>query len=576
MSLFADLQRRNVIRVAIGYVAVSWLVLQAGSLIFGAFDLPTAWTRGLLAVLAIGFFPALIIAWVYEITPDGIRRASDVVPGESVARLSGRKLDFAVIGVLATAVVLLLVDRFVVAPRHASGAYAASIAVLPFVDMSQAQDQGYFSDGLSEELLDLLARVPQLKVIARTSSFAFKGKDVDVATIAKTLNVATVLEGSVRKSGNTLRVTAQLIHAADSTHLWSNTYEREVTDVFTVQDAIAASVVDALKLKLLPIAAENTRRTSNIEVYNQFLIGKDYFKRTNVDDWRNAETAFRAALKLDADYAPAWAGLAMTLGYLGDFAADPDAIAAMKRDAFAAADKAIALAPNLADGYEARSFLRYSLSWDWDGAYADLDRIAALDPNSATLHRRRASLLAVFGRVPEATAEIRKSLELDPVSAGSWDTLGMYQAVSGDIAGARASVARAVEINPKSLFTSAYAGVIELIDGKPDAARTLFARGGDSVWGLLGTVLVEHTAGNDEASRKALDKLIEGSANGSAYQIAEGYAWRGETDQAFEWLDRAFAQHDGGMPLVATDPLVANVRADPRFAEVRRKMKLPP
>jgi tetratricopeptide (TPR) repeat protein len=152
----------------------------------------------------------------------------------------------------------------------------------------------------------------------------------------------------------------------------------------------------------------------------------------------------------------------------------------------------------------------------------------------------------------------------------------MYQAVSGDIAGARASVARAVEINPKSLFTSAYAGVIELIDGKPDAARTLFARGGDSVWGLLGTVLVEHTAGNDEASRKALDKLIEGSANGSAYQIAEGYAWRGETDQAFEWLDRAFAQHDGGMPLVATDPLVANVRADPRFAEVRRKMKLPP
>jgi Predicted integral membrane protein len=221
MRLVEELKRRNVIRVAIGYLAVGWLLLQAGSLIFGALDLPNSWVRGLLAVLAVGFIPALIFAWVYELTPEGLKRTREVCAEESVSHLTGRKLDYIVIGVLAAVVGLLLLDKFVVTPRqaarpaeHQTVATAAakattsdsaradapppadSIAVLPFVDMSQAKDQEYFSDGLSEELLDLLAKVPQLKVIARTSSFSFKGKNVDVAEIAKKLAVATVLEGA--------------------------------------------------------------------------------------------------------------------------------------------------------------------------------------------------------------------------------------------------------------------------------------------------------------------------------------------------------------------------------------------
>jgi len=608
MRLVKELKRRNVIRVAVGYLAVSWLVLQAGSLIFSAFDLPSTGTRALLAILAIGFIPALVLAWVYELTPEGIKRSSEVAPGESVTHLTGRKLDYVVIGVLAAVVVLLLLDKFIVTPHQAaraganepasspetaapaantqnpaaattiaaSGAPAsASIAVLPFIDMSQSKDKEYFSDGLSEELLDLLAKVPQLKVIARTSSFSFKGKGVDVATIAKALNVATVLEGSVRKSGNTLRITAQLIRTVDSTHLWSETYDRELTDIFKVQDEIAGAVVAALKLKLLPAAAgDGAHPTANIEAYNQFLLGKKFYERTNVEDWRRAEATFRKALELDPDYAAAWAGLAKAQTYLSDLVVGADAVAAAKREALASAEKAIALAPDLIDGYEARGFLRTSVLYDWDGARADLDRISSLEPNSSFVPRRRASLLAGFGHLPEAIAEIRKAIELDPLSATAWSTLGMYQLASGDHAAARETLRHALELNPSSSFTAAYSGINELLDGHADAALAVFKRD-DNIWNLLGTALVQHTLGNQEPAQAALDTMTSKYADGSAYQIAEAYAWRGDADRAFEWLERARVQHDGGMFLLNVDPILKPLRGDPRFAALRRELALP-
>ena len=284
MSFLAELKRRNVIRVAIGYVAVSWLLLQAGALMFSAFDLPNTAVRGLFAVLVIAFVPALVFAWVYELTPEGLRRTSEVDHGDSISHLTGRKLDFLVIGVLAAAVALLLIDKFALAPRReaaqvkaalesakappassatpiAAGAVAdgaipeidkdPSIAVLPFANMSSDKEQEYFSDGMTEELLNLLAKVPKLRVIARTSSFAYKGKEAPIAEIARALKVAAVLEGSVRKSADHVRITVQLIRAIDSSHLWSETYDRTLDDIFKTQDEIAAAVVGQLKIKLL-------------------------------------------------------------------------------------------------------------------------------------------------------------------------------------------------------------------------------------------------------------------------------------------------------------------------------------
>ena len=578
-SLFAELRRRNVFRAAAFYLAAAWLLAQVVTQILPVFDAPSWLLRWVIAALAVGFPFWIAFSWFYEWTPEGLKRESDVEPHESITRLTGRKLDFAIIGVLAVAVILLLTDRFVL--RHGVNTQAEqppsaqSIAVLPFVDMSQSKDQEYFSDGLSEELLDLLAKIPQIKVIARTSSFSFKGKDTDVATIARALNVATVLEGSVRKSGNTLRITAQLIRTADSTHLWSDSYDRELTDVFKVQDEIAGAVVSALKLKLLPAAgSDNARRTANIEAYNQFLLGKKFFERANFEDWRRAETAFHKALELDPDYAPAWAGLAKAQTYLSDMAAGSEAVAAAKRDALASAEKAIALAPDLADGYEARALLRSTVVFDWDGARSDLDRIGALDPNSSFVPRRRAALLAGFGLLPEAIVQIRKATDLDPLSASAWSTLGMYQVASGDFGTARDTLKHALELNPSSSFSNAYFGLNELLDGHADEALSVFKRV-DGLFGLLGTALVEHTLGNAPQAQAALDAMISKYADGSAYQIAEVYAWRGDADRAFEWLERARLQHDGGLFLLNVDPILKPLRGDPRFALLRRELALP-
>ena len=600
MTLLEELKRRNIIRVAIGYLAVGWLLLQAGSLIFGALDLPNSWVRGLLALLAVGFIPTLVFAWVYELTPEGLKRTSEVSAEESVSHLTGRKLDYIVIGVLAAVVGLLLVDKFVVTPRQAARTHAPeaattpavptvpgegaktttappadSIAVLPFVDMSQSKDQEYFSDGLSEELLDLLAKVPQLKVIARTSSFSFKGKNVDVAEIAKKLAVATVLEGSVRKSGNTLRVTAQLIRTADSTHLWSDTYDRELTDIFKVQDEIASAVVAALKVKLLPsqATADNQHRTTNLDAYNEYLIGKQEFSRTNVDGWRHAEAAFRRALALDPSYAPAWAGLTDALSFLSDFLDGPDAIAAAKREALAAAEKAVTLAPDLADGYMARGFLRFTTFWNWNGAKADIDRAMLLEPNSSESRFHRAQLLATLGQLPDAITEIRKATELDPLSSKAWSSLGWDLAATGRLAEAREAAQHGMALNPESSWAPVTVGQIELLDGNFDAARIGYERGGDN-WYRIGAAMIEHSLGHKDAAQAALNTLIAKDADGAAYQIAEVYAWRGESDPAFEWLDRAYRQHDGGLANLATDPLLKSLRADARYAAFLKMMGL--
>ncbi len=276
-----------------------------------------------------------------------------------------------------------------------------SVAVLPFIDMSEKKDQEYFSDGLSEELLNLLAKIPQLKVAARTSSFYYKGKEVKLAEIARELNVAHFLEGSVRKAGNRLRITAQLIRVADGYHQWSHTFDREPDDIFKIQDEIAAAVVTALKLKLLPDDMELSagNRTANPAAHTQYLLGRQFFNRTNMADFRRAVAAYEQAIALDPKYASAYAGLAVAENELSH---DPEnslkEVLAGQQRALAAADRAIAIDPALSEGYAARGFLRFTINWDWTGAEADLSRAFALDPGSYRTYTCYACFLASLGR----------------------------------------------------------------------------------------------------------------------------------------------------------------------------------
>jgi serine/threonine protein kinase len=448
---------------------------------------------------------------------------------------------------------------------------AHSVAVLPFIDMSEKKDQEYFSDGLAEELLDLLTKIPGLQVIARTSSFSFKGKSDDIPTIARKLNVANVLEGSVRRSGDRLRVTTQLVRADTGVHIWSETYDRELKDIFKVQDNIAAAVVTALKLQLLPSEhIAGAHRTDNTEAYTQYLLGRQFEGLHSLDDYRRAVAAYRKAIELDPNFAAAYAGLSTAQFWASDQTGD----AAGVEQAMSAAEKAIALEPEQVDGYTARAYLRITVTWDWTGAQADLEKALTLDPGNSAIQSGYGVLKLTLGQLPEAVAALRKSVELDPLSSEAWNWLGYTLTANHEFASAQQALARALQISPGSEFALSNSVELHLLQGHALEALPV-AQQITRVWRLYSLATTQHSLGHAKESQQALNLLIAEYSREAAYQVAEVYAWRGEKDKAFEWLERAYHQRDTGLTEIKISPMLWNLHADPRFAAMVRKMNLP-
>jgi TolB-like protein/DNA-binding winged helix-turn-helix (wHTH) protein/tetratricopeptide (TPR) repeat protein len=447
-----------------------------------------------------------------------------------------------------------------------------SIAVLPFADMSEKKDQEYFSDGLAEELIEQLGNTAGLKVIARTSSFSFKGKSDDIASIASKLKVANVLEGSVRRSGNLLRVSTQLIRADSGQSLWSETFDREFKDVFSIQDEIAAAVVTALKVRLNGDSTVRGHGTTNLEAYNAYLLGRQLYNQSSVPTWRQAIEAYENAIALDPRYADAYADLAMSQYFVADNTGD----AALGKLAEQSAQKAIDLDPQLATGYSARGYMRYLHRYDWSGAESDFKQALALGPTDSRVLSRYGNLLSDLGRTAEAISMLRKAIEQDPLRKANWQNLGIALAESGDHAGAYDAYQHALAIRPGDAYTSFALGTLQLIDGKAQEALATFQSNSIKEFRGAGAAMAEHTRGDAKASQEALDQLIATSAGDAAYQIAEVYAWRGEKDKAFEWLDRAYRQQDGGMTGIKNNLSLASLRSDPRYAAMLRKLNFPP
>ncbi len=452
-----------------------------------------------------------------------------------------------------------------------------SIAVLPFADMSPAKDQEYFSDGLSEQLIHELAKVSGLKVVGRSSAFQFKGKNQDLREVGRKLGVANVLEGSVRREGNHVRITAELIKADDGFQLWSQTYDREINDIFAVQDEIARAATEALQLKLLgsngqPVAS--TLRSANPEAYQAYLQANYLLGRgQSKEDLGKALTYTDKVIELDKTYAPAWALRASVQTLMAEDGLI-DVTEGFRR-ARNDAERAIALDPDSASGYLALARTQIFHDWDWDTANTYLTKAAALEPSSAEIFRIRSNLSLLLGNLDQAIKLYEQSVALDPLRSNSYLGLGnlLYQADRYDEA--QAALQKALDLNPQLPFAHADLGRILIAEGRPQQALAEVEKEPNDGEKLTDQALVYHALGREQDSHAVLVELIAKHDTDWAYQIAEVYAFRGESDKAFEWLERAYKQRDPGLTQIKNDPLLKILRHDPRYTQFLKKMRLP-
>ena len=448
-----------------------------------------------------------------------------------------------------------------------------SIAVLPFVNMSGDAENEYFADGLSEELLNLLTKIPELRVAARTSAFKFKGEKINVQEVAQKLNVAHVLEGSVRKSGNEVRITAQLIKAADGYHLWSETYDRTLDDIFVVQDDIAGEVVKALKVTLLGTALTTRSKPQDSEAYNLALQGRYFVDRGGRENLERAIDYFQQSRERDPGYAPAWAGLSSAYAVQATMGFVP--VADGYRRAREAAEKALALDPQLVDAHLAMGWIHMFYDWDWAAADASFRRALELEPGNARALLLFGHQAMIFGRWDEAMDAMNKAIERDPLVPDSYFTLGLIlRAVNRDTE-AESAFQKALELDPGGVFRHLAIGRNLLLQDRNEAALREIQQEKDEFWRLSGLPLVYHALGRHSESDAALAAFKSKYAGEMAYQIAEVHAFRGEADLAFEWLDRAYEQRDPGVTEIKCDRLFRTLVDDPRYKAFLKKLKLP-
>jgi TolB-like protein/Tfp pilus assembly protein PilF len=448
-----------------------------------------------------------------------------------------------------------------------------SVAVLPFVDMSEKKDQEYFSDGLSEELINMLTKVTDLRVPARTSSFYFKGKQTTIADIAKALGVAHVLEGSVRKSGNTLRITAQLVRVDNGYHVWSETYDRKLDDIFKVQDEIAGEVVRALKASLLERGVPGATPAVSTEAYNLFLQGQHFAARRTLADIATAIDYFEKAVQREPGYAEAWAALAFADAWQAQFGAGN--VDVQMEKARLAARQAIRLNPKLPEAHATMALINSSYDFDWASARSETDLALSLDRSNPDALLLAGLIDWMFGRTDEAIARYREALNVDPLRADGYLFLGGALYSGGHLDEAADALRATMKLNPNQVKAHFFLALTELQHGRPQTARETMAAEQAPWYRLAGLAIVDHALGRKAESDSALAELCNRYGGDSAAQIAEAYAYRGEVDEAFKWLNRGYRQRDPGLRFLKVDPLFAALRVDPRYKAFLRKMKLP-
>ncbi len=589
-NFFAELKRRNVYKVAVAYLVVAWLLIQAASIFFPAFDAPPWVMKIFIIVIIFGFPVALILSWAFEITPEGIKLESEIEPNKSIKRRTGRRI-IAVTIALAVVAAGLFVYQLAGRDRWARRSYDQttengrlpatagslpiqdkSIAVLPFVDMSEAKDQEYFCDGISEEILDALAKVQGLRVVARTSSFSFKGKNADVGEIAQKLNVQNVLEGSLRREGNRVRITAQLVDAHNGFHVWSDTFERELQGVFAVQDEITRSIVDALKIKLA--VAPPARAPQNTAAYDLYLQGLYLSNKSDEESLRKSLNLFQRALEKDPTLSRAWVGIAKAWFWLADAYVKPlEAYQAVE----SAAAKALELNENDADAHAYLSEAKRVLHWDWKTAERELQRAVEIDPNSATAHLMFTNHRVCSGDLAGGQMELDEAERLDPLSAITSDYQAIVFLYSDRLNDAVGAAKRTLTLDPNYNYQEPTLARIYREQGKLEDALALYLKAQQGAHEPnAGLAIAYARLGRITEAQRMLQQLIDKANRGyvAGEQIASVFVALDNHDEAFRWLNRAVDEHSGNP--IATYRELHPLYSDSRFPLLLRRMGIDP
>jgi len=583
-----ELRRRYVFRVAGAYLATAWILLQLGDIVFPALHAPSWCESALLGFVVLGFPVAVVLAWAFEVTPEGVRRTrprtrahdEEVVVGPA-GRRTGLPRSLTALGAL----LLVGLGTWLFLRRAGTdhAAPIASAAVLPFVDLSPRHDQDYFSDGLTEELITTLSQVSGLRVAARTSSFQFKGESTDVHEVGRKLGVQAVLEGSVRKSGDRLRVSAQLIDARDGYQLWAQSYDRKLADVFAVQEDLARSIVSALRLKLAPArdSALSVPPTDDLTAYDLYLKGLFAWNQRTGPALEQAVRYLEQAVARDSSLTRAWAALAeadlLVYPYAGGSPAQRDEF--WHRARFAARE-ALALDSTSAEAYTALGYGYMVYGFDWTGAEQNFRRAVAVNPNYAVGHHWYGDFLAGRGRLAESLRQMDRAHQLDPLAKQTGVERGWVMYLMGRSARAEAAIRAVLAQDPSYAQAHYRLGLVEIQEGRLSDAVSEIRRGIDlgtfQPYAASGLAYAYAASGDRDAALEVLRDL-EGRYGHELippFSIAAGYGALGDTAQGMEWLRRGLSEHDIYLPENFFDPVLDPLRGAPGYERVLAGMGL--
>jgi adenylate cyclase len=599
MDVFAELKKRNVFRVAVAYIIASWLILQVSDVVIGNVGAPDWVFKIILMLLSLGLPVVLGFAWAFELTPEGIKLEKNVDRTRSITPQTGRKLNTVTMGLMVLVVIYLVADKFYLRPAEPApvaatvvaepaparpvsvalppveqGSVNESIAVLPFVNMSSDPEQEYFSDGITEELLNLLAKIPGFQVAGRTSSFAFKGKNADLREIGESLNVANILEGSVRKSGGQVRITAQLIKVANGYHLWSETYDRQLTDIFTVQDEIAGAVVQALELTLLGDPAGHVVDPiyQNADAHSAYLNGLHLFNVAGPANYLKAQPYFEKAVELSPDSALAWAMLSKNAGWLSGTADSNETdIRKVRLRAREAAARALSLNDSLAEAYNARGSIQTAYDWDWEGAEKSYRKALELEPGSVNALQGLAGLLMGQRRFDEALVYIDQGRRIDPLNPWIQTVSIRGKLEMGRLDEAQQEVTTLLQTVERASWRY-WAGLILYYKGQYEEALVQMNQEQMNYRRLVGQAIVNHKMGRINEAQAAQQQLLAQYGIGAAYQHGEIFAQWGDLDTAADWLWTAYNSEDPGIQNLKSDNLLKPLHGHPRYEDLKKRL----